>query len=51
VTMGPDTAIPEPSADDDAMPWALIDATGDRPFMPEGCEQPSPAPDRVVFEP
>jgi antitoxin VapB len=33
------------------MPWALIDATGDNPFMPEGRDQPEMPVDRVVFEP
>lgn len=33
-----------------AMPWALIDGTGDSPFMPEGREQPDMPADRVVFE-
>ncbi len=31
--------------------WGAIDALGDKPFMPEGREQPEPPPDRVVFEP
>ncbi len=33
------------------IPWALIDGTGDNPFMPEGREQPDMPADRVVFEP
>ena len=33
-----------------AMPWALIDGTGDSPFMPEGREQPKMPADRVVFK-
>lgn len=33
-----------------AMPWALIDRTGDSPFMPEGREQPDMPADRVMFE-
>ena len=31
--------------------WAAIDALGDKPFMPQGREQPEMPPDRVVFEP
>jgi antitoxin VapB len=31
------------------MPWAAIDALGDKPFMPEGREQPKAPPDRDVF--
>ena len=31
--------------------WGAIDALGDKPFMPEGREQPEPPSDRVVFEP
>ena len=33
-----------------AMPWALIDQTGDCPFMPDGCEQPEIPVDRVAFD-
>lgn len=33
-----------------AMPWALIDGTGDSPFMHEGREQPKMPPARVVFK-
>jgi antitoxin VapB len=33
-----------------AMPWALIDGTGDNPFMPEEREQPKMPPARVVFK-
>lgn len=32
------------------VPWALIDALGDNPFMPEGRDQPDMPPDRRVFE-
>ncbi|MCI0601108.1 MAG: AbrB/MazE/SpoVT family DNA-binding domain-containing protein [Beijerinckiaceae bacterium] len=32
------------------MPWAEIDAIGDRPFMPQGREQPEMPADRIVFE-
>jgi len=32
------------------MPWAAIDALGDKPFMPEGREQPPMPADRIVFE-
>ena len=34
-----------------AIPWDAIDALGDTPFMPEGCEQPEIPPDRVFFDP
>jgi antitoxin VapB len=30
--------------------WAEIDALGDKPFMPEGREQPEMPPDRRIFE-
>ena len=30
--------------------WATIDALGDKPFMPEGREQPDMPPDRVIFD-
>jgi antitoxin VapB len=33
-----------------AMPWALIDGTGDSPFMPKGREQPKMPASRVVFK-
>ena len=33
-----------------AMPWALIDGTGDSPFMPQGREQPKMPRERVVFK-
>lgn len=36
--------------DGGAMPWALIDQTGDLPFMPDGREQPAMPTDRVVFD-
>ena len=29
--------------------WAAIDALGDKPFMPQGREQPEMPPDRVAF--
>ena len=32
------------------MPWALIDGTGETPFMPGGREQPAMPADRKVFE-
>jgi antitoxin VapB len=34
----------------DGMPWAEIDKLGDRPFMPEGREQPAMPADRTVFD-
>jgi antitoxin VapB len=30
--------------------WAAIDSLGDKPFMPQGREQPETPPDRVVFD-
>lgn len=36
--------------DGGAMPWALIDQTGDLPLMPDGREQPAMPTDRVVFD-
>jgi antitoxin VapB len=30
--------------------WAAVDGLGDKPFMPQGREQPEMPPDRVVFE-
>jgi antitoxin VapB len=32
------------------VPWDLIDALSDTPFMPEGRDQPAMPPDRDVFE-
>jgi antitoxin VapB len=31
-------------------PWDVIDSLGDRPFMPDGREQPAMPADRPVFE-
>ena len=50
VTKVGDRVILEPIGGSGAMPWALIDQTGDNPFMPEGREQPEMPADRVVFE-
>jgi antitoxin VapB len=36
--------------DGGTMPWALIDQTGDVPFMPDGREQPEMSSERVVFD-
>lgn len=33
------------------MPWPAIDSLGDRPFMPQGREQPGMPADKPVFEP
>jgi antitoxin VapB len=44
-----DNVILEPM-ESGPMPWELIDALGDNPFMPEGREQPELPADRVVFE-
>jgi antitoxin VapB len=45
-----DRVILEPIDSNGAMPWALIDQTGDSPFMPDGREQPEMPTDRAVFE-
>lgn len=45
-----DRVILEPLESSAKMPWALIDQTGDSPFMPEGRDQPSMPKDRAVFE-
>ena len=42
--------ILEPLGSEDAMPWAELDKLGDRPFMPEGREQPAMPADRTVFD-
>jgi antitoxin VapB len=49
VTRVGDRVILEP-ADSTSMPWSLIDATGDTPFMPEGRDQPRMPDDPIVFE-
>jgi len=46
-----DRVILEPLTPQAAMPWALIDQLGDRPFMPAGREQPEMPADRVTFDP
>ncbi len=43
------TIIPEPISSDSAMPWLLLDETGDSTFMPEGRDKPSMPLDRVQF--
>ena len=50
ITQVGDRVILEPADSDRAMPWSLIDATGDTPFMAEGRDQPSMPDDRIVFE-
>jgi antitoxin VapB len=50
VTKVGDRVILEPLESSAAMPWAIIDGTGDSPFMPEGRDQPAVPKDRVVFE-
>jgi antitoxin VapB len=45
-----DRVILEPMTSDTATPWELIDRLGDKPFMPEGREQPEMPPDRVIFD-
>jgi antitoxin VapB len=42
--------ILEPLGTADTMPWAELDRLGDRPFMPEGREQPAMPADRTVFD-
>jgi antitoxin VapB len=44
-----DRVILEPLDAKSGVPWALIDQLGDKPFMPEGREQPEMPPDRVFF--
>ncbi len=42
--------ILEPLGSDESMPWAELDMLGDRPFMPEGRDQPAMPVDRNVFD-
>lgn len=49
VTRVGDKVILEPMRDT-GVPWDLIDATGDKPFMPEGREQPKMPAERAVFK-
>jgi len=42
--------ILEPLGAEDVMPWAELDKLGDRPFMPEGREQPAMPAHRAVFD-
>ena len=50
VTKVGDRVILEPLESPGTMPWAIIDGTGDSPFMPEGRDQPALPKDRAVFE-
>jgi len=50
ITQVGDRVILEPAESDQGMPWSLIDATGDTPFMAGGRDQPSIPDDRIVFE-
>ncbi len=50
VTKVGNRVILEPLEPSTEMPWALIDQTGDSPFMPEGRDQPPMPQDRLVFE-
>ena len=50
VTRVGNRVILEPLVSEDAMPWAELDRLGDRPFMPEGREQPAMPADRTVFD-
>jgi antitoxin VapB len=45
-----DRVILEPVGEGRPMPWDLIDGLGDKPFMPEGRDQPAMPADRVVFD-
>ncbi len=45
-----DRVILEPIGEIKPMPWDLIDGLGDKPFMPEGRDQPALPADHVVFE-
>jgi len=49
VTKIGDKVILEPM-ESGAMPWVLIDQTGDSPFMPEGRKQPKMPTNRMVFK-
>lgn len=51
VTKIGERVILEPIAAIKLMPWATIDAIGDRSFMSEGRDQPNMPESRVVFEP
>ena len=42
--------ILQPLGSEDAMLWVELDRLGDRPFMPEGREQPAMPADRTVFD-
>ena len=46
VTKVGDRVILEPPEPSTGMPWALIDQTGDSPFMPDGRDQPRIPMDR-----
>jgi antitoxin VapB len=51
VTKVGDRVILEPiAAAGVPMPWSVIDALGDKPFMPRGREQPEMPSGRIVFE-
>jgi antitoxin VapB len=45
-----DRVILEPIGETRPMPWDLIDGLGDKPFMPDGRDQPVMPADRVVFD-
>jgi len=42
--------ILEAIGSEEAMPWAELDKLGDRPFMPEGRDQPALPADHAVFD-
>jgi antitoxin VapB len=45
-----DRVILEPIGEIGPMPWDLIDGLGDKPFMPDGRDQPAMPADRVAFD-
>ena len=45
-----DRVILEPIGEIRPMPWDLIDRLGDKPYMPDGRDQPVMPADRVVFD-
>ena len=51
VTKVGDRVILEPITVSKEIPWDLIDSLGDRPFMPNGREQPAMPADRKIFDP
>jgi antitoxin VapB len=50
VTKVGDRVILEPLTTSGSMPWAILDQIGDKPFMPEGREQPDMPADQPIFD-